>query len=210
MKSTFIHAARALMKLHEVRFKVSSNHSWRVAAYAAALAKKLGMPEKEQNRIYLAGLLHDIGKLGISSAILHKPGKLTAAEWEEIKKHPVYSYEILSAIPGMKAISLMALYHHERYDGCGYPEGLGGEAIPLGARILAVADSFDAMTSDRVYRPRMSKEMASEELFRCAGTQFDPQLVEVFCCRVVPEGIDPELYRITDDIPGGVKHLRNN
>lgn len=181
MKSTFIHAASTLIRIQEARFKEASRHSQRVAFYALMLSKELGMSGKEQKHIYLAGLLHDIGKLGIPDSCLFKPGKLTGEEWREIKKHPVFSYEILSAIPEMENISVMALYHHERYDGKGYPEGLRGEAIPLGARLLAVADSFDAMTSYRVYRPQMSFQMAIEELCRCAGTQFDPRFVEAFC-----------------------------
>lgn len=181
MKSTLVHAARALINVMELGHNYTSSHSRQVAGYAALLAGELGMPEKERQRVYLAGLLHDIGKLGIPASILRKPGKLTATEWEEIKKHPVYSHEILSAIPGMYAISIMALHHHERYDGNGYPEGISGEAIPLGARILAIADSYDAMTSDRVYRPGMSRREALEECRRCAGTQFDPWLAERFC-----------------------------
>ena len=181
MKSTFIYAASTLIRIQEARFKVASQHSQRVAFYALMLSKELGMSGKEQKHIYLAGLLHDIGKLGIPDSCLFKPGKLTGEEWREIKKHPVFSYEILSAIPETENISVMALYHHERYDGKGYPEGLRGEAIPLGARLLAVADSFDAMTSYRVYRPQMSFQVAIEELCRCAGTQFDPRFVEAFC-----------------------------
>lgn len=181
MKSTLVHAARVLINVMEMGLNYTSSHSRQVAGYAALLAGELGMPEKEQQRIYLAGLLHDIGKVGIPTSILCKPSKLTAAEWEEIKKHPVYSYEILSAIPGMYSISIMALHHHERYDGNGYPEGVRGEAIPLGARILAIADSYDAMTSVRVYRPRMSSREALEECRRFAGTQFDPWLAERFC-----------------------------
>jgi len=181
MKSTLIHAARTFFRIQEARFKVASQHSQRVAFHALMLAKELGMSGKEQKHIYLAGLLHDIGKLGIPDSYLFKACKLTEEEWQEIKKHPVFSYEILSTIPEMKNISVIALYHHERYDGKGYPEGLRGEAIPLGARLLAVVDSFDAMTSYRFYRPQMSFQMAIEELCRCAGTQFDPRFVEAFC-----------------------------
>ncbi|MGB9804386.1 HD-GYP domain-containing protein [Desulfofundulus sp.] len=187
MEAKLVYTVRILNRVQETRLKLTYHHSQRVASYAIMLARELGMPTKEQQYIYLAGLLHDIGKLGVSNAILFKPGKLTEDEWEEIKEHPVISYEILSVMPCMKVISLMALYHHERYDGYGYPEGLQGEAIPLGARILAVADSFDAMTSRRVYRPMMSRESALEELYRCKGTQFDPYLVEVFC-RAVERG----------------------
>ncbi|HHW42242.1 MAG TPA: HD-GYP domain-containing protein [Desulfotomaculum sp.] len=205
MKSTVIHAALTLIRIMEARFKEASEHSQRVAGYALVLAGELGMSGKEQERVYLAGLLHDIGKLGIDSSILLKPGKLTAAEWEEVKKHPVYSYEILSAIPGMDLISRAVLYHHERYDGCGYPAGLAGEDIPLEARVLAVADSFDAMTSNRAYRPRMPREAAVKELERCAGTQFDPQLVEIFCRRVVCGGADFPPHRLAGEVLATLK-----
>ncbi|MBE3586604.1 MAG: HD-GYP domain-containing protein [Thermoanaerobacter sp.] len=164
----------------EARLEVVSRHSERVASLAVMLARELGMNENDQKMIYVAGLLHDLGKMAVPGRILFKPDKLTGEEWEEIKKHPVYSFEVLSYIPQLKDISLLMLYHHERYDGRGYPRGLKGEDIPLGARILAVADSYDAMTSHRVYRPAMSTRKALEEIYRCAGTQFDPRVVEVF------------------------------
>lgn len=188
LKSTLIYAARALVRVQESRLKSTCLHSQRVAYYALLLARELRLDEKYRKHIYLAGLLHDIGKIGIPDFILFKRGKLTAEEWEEIKKHPVFSYEILSTIPGMKEISLMVLHHHERYDGTGYPVGLASQDIPLGARILAVADSFDAMTSERVYRPfPLSREEAMKEMHCCAGGQFDPLLVEVFS-RLVGRG----------------------
>lgn len=177
---SIVRVARVFFKMLEARLKVVSHHSERVASLAMMLARRLGMDEKEQKMIFIAGLLHDIGKMVVPSSILFKPGELTGDEWEEMKKHPVFTFNILSSVPQMKDISRMALYHHERYDGRGYPEGLEGEDIPLGARILAVADSFDAMTSHRVYKPAKPLREALGELGRCAGTQFDPLLVDVF------------------------------
>ncbi|OAT79936.1 HD-GYP domain-containing protein [Desulfotomaculum copahuensis] len=187
MKSTLIHAARVLIRIQEAGFKPASDHAGRVAGYALMLARRLGMSVKAQERIYLAGLVHDIGKIGVSSDCLMKHGPLTAAEWEEVKKHPRLSHEIVSAIPGMKEIGGIVLYHHERYDGRGYPEGLSGEKIPPGARLIAIADSFDAMTASRVYRPAVTGQEAVQEMRRCSGTQFDPRLVETFC-RLVEQG----------------------
>lgn len=192
MKSTLIHAARVLIRVQETRFKSASDHSRRVAEYALTLARGLDLSVKMQERIYLAGLVHDIGKIGISSACLLKHGPLTAGEWEEIKQHPRLSHEIVSAIPGMQEISRIVLHHHERYDGRGYPAGLKGEEIPPGARLIAVADSFDAMTASRVYRSKMNRREAVQELRRCTGTQFDPRLVEPFCCLVEQGEIGPE------------------
>jgi len=174
------HLVRALFRMLEARLEGVSRHSERVASLAVMLARELGMNENDQKMIYVAGLLHDLGKMAVPGRILFKPDKLTGEEWEEIKKHPVYSFQILSYIPQLKDINLLMLYHHERYDGRGYPYGLKGEDIPLGARILTVADSYDAMTSHRVYRPAMSTREALEEIYRCAGTQFDPRVVEAF------------------------------
>ncbi|BAF60878.1 MAG: HD-GYP domain-containing protein [Pelotomaculum sp.] len=166
------------MKLRDASLE---RHSRRVAKIAIAIADKMVMSNKEQDYIYLAGLLHDVGKLGMKDSYLLKPGKLSLEEWLEIKKHPVISYNLLKAIPGMHYVSLIALYHHERYDGNGYPRGLMGNSIPKGARILAVADAFEAMTADRVYRPKLDCRAAVAELRRCSGSQFDPVIVSAFC-----------------------------
>ena len=181
MKLTFIRAAEVLLKAIEARDAYCAAHSRKVALFAKVIAGEMGMTFKEQEHLYLAGLLHDIGKVGIKDAYLSKPGKLSPAEWLEIKRHPVIGWEIIKVIPGSRDISLMVLYHHERYDGNGYPEGLQGGTIPLGSRILAVADAFDAMTADRVYRPKLEQEAAVAELMRCSGSQFDPSVVKAFC-----------------------------
>jgi HD-GYP domain-containing protein (c-di-GMP phosphodiesterase class II) len=124
--------------------------------------------------------LHDVGKIGISDTILLKPGPLTEDEWVEMRRHPVLGYQLLSAVPFLKEASVLVLNHHERFDGSGYPAGLTGEAIPLPARIFAVVDAYDALTSDRPYREARPQEEAVAELRRGAGTYFDPRVVEAF------------------------------
>ena len=144
------------------------------------MAKKLKLPPQEIESIEVAALLHDIGKIGVQKSILNKPGKLNNEEWREVRRHPEFSYKILKEVNFPWDVKPTIYAHHERYDGKGYPAGLKGEKIPLGARILAVADTFAAMTSDRAYRKGLSKEVAIEELKRVAGTQLDPELVKVF------------------------------
>jgi len=181
LSKSIVSIAESLLKAVSVRDPFLENHSRAVAKIAKIVAAEMGLPVREQDHIYLAGLLHDVGKLGIKDAYLFKQEKLSREDWTEIKKHPVISYELLKEIPGMHYISLMALYHHERYDGNGYPEGLAGEDIPRGARILAVADAFEAMTADRVYRRKMDWRTALAELRRNAGSQFDAAVVSAFC-----------------------------
>lgn len=157
-----------------------SNHSRNVSIYAREIAQKLGLSKEQVNTIYWSGVLHDIGKIGVSENILNKDIPLELIEWEEIKKHPQTGASILRQIPSFEKVIPNVLYHHQYYDGSGYPGYLKGEDIPIGARILAVADAFDAMTSDRVYRKGMSIENAREELLKNAGKQFDPEIVTIF------------------------------
>lgn len=171
---------RVLFKIIELHDPDLARHSRRVAVYAQEIAKEKGFDLKSQRGIYFAGLLHDLGKIGMKE-ILAKPGKLNQQEWLRVKEHPRLGYDVLSAVPGADAIGRMILLHHERYDGKGYPEGLKGEEIPLESRILAVADAFEAMTGARPYRSSLSPDEAVAELYRCAGSQFDPLVVEVFC-----------------------------
>ena len=145
-----------------------------------ALAQRLKLSPQETKNIEVSAILHDIGKIGIHEDILSKPGRLNDKEWEEVKKHPEFSYKILKEVNFPWDIKPVIYAHHERYNGKGYPAELKGKQIPLGARILAVADTFAAMTSDRAYRKGLSKEVAIEELKRVAGTQLDPELVKVF------------------------------
>lgn len=158
----------------------TNGHSFRVAAYARGMAQELGFSLKEQEEIYFAGLIHDVGKIGISEMILTKPGKLNFDEFETIKSHSALGGDILKGIKEFPVFEKVARSHHERYDGNGYPDKLAGENIPFEARIVTICDTFDAMTSDRSYRKALSDEVALAEFEKYKGTQFDPQLVEVF------------------------------
>ena len=152
-------------------------HSRRVAMYAAEIAKRMRLSEDEVQNIYYAGLLHDAGKISVPDAVLNKPGKLSDEERKQIQDHTVAGGKMLKQMTSLRGIRETALYHHERYDGTGYPEGLAGENIPLYARIVGVADSYDAMSSNRVYRRHLNKDEIIEEIQQGAGTQFDPNIV---------------------------------
>lgn len=158
----------------------TKGHSERVTSYAVSIAEEMGVSKKDIEVLNTAGLLHDIGKIGTYDMILDKLEELTDEEFELVKKHPVKGAEILGPIKGMKNILPVIRAHHEKLDGTGYPDGLKGDEIPLTARILCVADSFDSMVSDRPYRPAPGKDYAVEELKRCSGTHFDPEVVEMF------------------------------
>lgn len=168
-----------LAEVLDLRDASTSNHSRTVGSYAEMMARELGLAEKTIERIRIAGVLHDIGKIGIPDSILMKPSKLTDDEWVRMKSHPEIGARILAAME-LTDIREWVLYHHERPDGRGYPRGLRGDEIPLAARILAVADSYEAMTAERVYKAAMSHEDAAAELRRCMGSQFDPDVTEAF------------------------------
>jgi putative nucleotidyltransferase with HDIG domain len=155
-------------------------HSEKVAEYAQQICFSLGVDEQTANMAYLAGLLHDVGKIGVPEAILTKPGRLTDPEFNIIKKHPTIGVAILDSIQNMKDILKIIKHHHERFDGRGYPDCLEGDRIPLLSRVLAVADSFDAMTSDRSYRKAFPMDKAIAEIKNNAGSQFDPRVVRSF------------------------------
>ncbi len=155
-------------------------HSRKVSEYSVAVAEALNLPPDKVATIRAASLLHDIGKVGIPDSILSKEGPLTDKEWEPVKVHPQLGVEILRHIIDLVNCLPAILHHHEHYDGKGYPSGLKGDSIPIEGRILAIADAYDAMTSPRPYREQLSAQDALDELKRCAGTQFDPELVEVF------------------------------
>jgi putative nucleotidyltransferase with HDIG domain len=155
-------------------------HSYRVSRLCSYMGEALGLRNLMVQDLIIAGMLHDIGKICIKEEILKKPGRLTMEEWDEIKRHPEIGYRILSQVNGIKEIIDCVLSHHERWDGKGYPKGLREKEIPLAARIVAIADAYDAMTCERTYREVFSKEIALEELQHNAGTQFDPYLVKVF------------------------------
>ncbi|ADY13343.1 HD domain-containing phosphohydrolase [Sphaerochaeta globosa] len=161
-----------------------SAHSRRVSSLCAFLAEQLGLPEREVNRMRVAGLMHDIGKIGVEEAILNKPDSLTKEEWEVMKRHPEIGYRILSASSEFNDLSVAILEHHERWDGRGYPRGLKGEHISKQARIIMIADSYDAMTSERSYKKPLSSEEAIEEIRNCSGTHYDPAITEVFLATI--------------------------
>ena len=162
-------------------------HSERVAKICVAIGIALGIDEKDINKLKVLGLFHDIGKIAVSDEILNKEGKLTEIEYKEICRHAEIGYRILSTADGMTEIAQYVLYHHERWDGKGYPKGLQGNAIPLYSRICALADAYDAMTSDRSYRLAMSDDYAIGELKKNSGIQFDPTIVDIFIEKVLPE-----------------------
>jgi HD-GYP domain-containing protein (c-di-GMP phosphodiesterase class II) len=155
-------------------------HSARVTQYAVAIAESMDLPLEEVEELRLAGILHDLGKIGVPDSILNKPGRLSDEEYSAIKMHPVLSMRIIEPLPHLGNIIPIIYHHHERYDGNGYMDGKSGNGIPLGARIIAVADSYEAMTSDRPYRKALSREEAVAEIARCSGTQFDPEVVKHF------------------------------
>lgn len=165
-------------------------HSERVALLSRRLAREIGLPEQQIERIYMASILHDVGKIGVPEAVLHKTGKLTNEEFDQMKKHPQIGARILADIKQVEDLIPGVMHHHERFDGKGYPSRLSGENIPLMGRIICIADCFDAMTSNRTYRRALPLEVAMIELRRCAGTQFDPKLADAFL------KIDPEEIRV--------------
>jgi len=159
-------------------------HSERVALLSRHVAKELGISDSEVEQIYIAGLLHDVGKIGVPESVLQKTGKLTNEEFDLMKKHPEIGAKILQDVRQIQQIIPGVLHHHERYDGNGYPARLAGEDIPLMGRIICLADCFDAMTTNRTYRRALPIEVALAEIRRCAGTQFDPRLRKYFCAPV--------------------------
>ena len=150
-----------------------------MAEYSKEIAKRAGLPEKEQEEIYIMGLLHDIGKIGVPDAVINKPDTLSDDEYEMIKKHPVMGAHILENIKEDPNLALGAKFHHERYDGKGYPEGLAGDEIAESAKIIAVADAYDAMSSFRSYRSVLSQDTICEEIKNGRGTQFDPRYADI-------------------------------
>lgn len=180
LEDAYIQMVLALARTVDARDHYTAGHSERMAAYAERLARALSCSPDEVRDIRWAALLHDIGKLGIPDHILKKPGPLTGLEWSVMRQHPVIGEEILRSSERMSHVARIVRAHQERWDGCGYPDGLRGPQIPLGARILAVVDAYTAMTEDRPYQKARSPEAALEELRRCAGTAFDPDVVAVF------------------------------
>lgn len=171
---------RALAAAIDAKDTYTRGHSQRVTEYALSGGASFPMSQGELELLEYAGILHDIGKIGMPDSILRKPGRLTPEEWDMVRRHPVIGANIINDIPFLEQARKLVLHHHEKYDGTGYPDGLVGNDIPIGARLLAVADSFDSMTSDRSYRAALSANRALNELHKCSGTQFCPVAVEAF------------------------------
>ena len=171
---------KALTAALETRDQETHGHSERVVNFSLRLGRELGLGEEQMRSLEFGSLLHDIGKIGVPDAVLRKPACLTEGEWVKMREHPLHGSEILEGIDFLEGASRVVAQHHEKWDGSGYPHGLRGEQIDLNARIFAVADAFDAITSDRVYRAGRTYEAAVDELTRCAGTHFDPRVVEAF------------------------------
>ncbi|MBQ3468289.1 HD-GYP domain-containing protein [Candidatus Saccharibacteria bacterium] len=169
----------ALAEAIDAKDSYTNGHSWRVAEYSVMIARKAGKSEEECRNIHLTALLHDIGKIGIPDIIINKSGRLTDKEYNVIKSHPLVGREILSKISISPELAIGASFHHERYDGKGYPFGLKGEEIPEVARIVAVADTYDAMASKRSYRDVLSKQKIRSELEKGIGSQFDPKFARI-------------------------------
>ncbi|MDD5091501.1 MAG: HD domain-containing protein [Candidatus Wallbacteria bacterium] len=196
LEESYLASIEVLANVLDASDPYTHGHSMRVSYYSIATARKMGLPESMITCIRYGSLLHDIGKVGIPQEIINKPGKLTDEEFEKIRKHPAKGFEIIKPIKFLEEKLAVVKFHHERYDGKGYPSGLAGSDIPVEARISAVADAFDAMTSTRSYRHALTPEKAIEELKKNSGTQFDPEVVEAFTA------IGKELFdRINWDSP---------
>jgi response regulator RpfG family c-di-GMP phosphodiesterase len=180
IRDNYLRTVRGFALAVEAKDRYTHGHSEKVMGFTIHLAQKLGLSEQEIDHIKYAGLLHDIGKIGVSEAILNKPGRLTEEEMNEIRKHPDLGARIISDVPFLKALVPLIRHHHEFYNGCGYPDRIAGDEIPFGARILGVADSFEAMTSNRPYRTAMPKGVAADILVKAQGKQFAPDVVDAF------------------------------
>jgi len=180
LQESYRETIKALVNTLDARDVETREHSSRVVEYTLEIARRMGIAGKELDAIKYGAMLHDVGKIGVKDAILHKPGSLTPEEWEEMRKHSGTGYEMLKDVKLLKNALPVILHHHERYDGEGYPAGLAKEDIPIGARIFAIADTLDAMTSSRPYRKALPYEVAYEEIVKNSGAQFDPKVVEVF------------------------------
>jgi diguanylate cyclase (GGDEF)-like protein len=195
LRGAYVSTVQLLAEAIEAKDPFLRGHSDEVSEYVAAVADKMGIERQRREQLVFGSLLHDVGKIGISERILLKPAKLTDEEFGVVKLHPRIGYRLIDQVGALRPIAPAILHHHERWDGNGYPDGLAGEDIPLEARIVAVADSFSAMTAERPYRKRMSLDQACAELERCAGTQFDPEVVRIFVdevrCRPAPRDQHP-------------------
>jgi putative two-component system response regulator len=175
---------RGLSQLLDLKDLNTGTHSARIGETAVRVSVALGMNEDDQRDVEIACTFHDIGKIGVPDRILRKSGKLTEEEWVEMRRHAEYGWAILRLFPGLEEVSLYVLHHHERWDGGGYPGGLAGEQIPLGARVVAVVDAWDAMVSPRAYKVGIDNAEAVRRLRQDAGSHFDPEITEAFCSMI--------------------------
>ncbi len=175
---------RTLSGAIDAKDAYTNGHSTRVAEYSREIARRAGFPQEVQNDIYMMGLLHDVGKIGIPDAIINKPVNLSDEEYSVIRNHPVMGADILGNITEFPKLSTGARWHHERYDGKGYPDGISGEAIPVEARIIAIADAYDAMTSKRSYRDVLPQPEVRAEMAKGNGTQFDPVFLDIMLAMI--------------------------
>ena len=179
--------ATSLVSLIDLRDRYTGGHSQRVAKYVRNIAIQMCLPDEATETIVFAASLHDVGKIGVPDHVLLKAGKLDEDEFGWIRKHPEWGWMAIRNVSGFQEAALLILHHHERLDGSGYPSRLRGTEIPLGSRLITVADSYDALTTDRPYRTARSRAEALAELYRCAGTQFDPQVVKAFSAALTRE-----------------------
>lgn len=185
-------AARTILQALDAKDHYTFGHSMRVCYYSLVLGKEMKLTNQEMYELELSALFHDIGKIGTPDAVLNKPTRLTEEEFKIMKKHPVDSYNILKGFDVFEKIAINAKHHHERFDGRGYPDALKADEIPLYSRIILIADTFDAMTSSRVYRKGLPYETAYAELIEFSGTQFDPELVQHFISGMKKEAAKKE------------------
>ncbi len=207
INSMYVRSIDAMIKALEAKDLYTRGHSQRVTMYSVAIGKMMGLADSHVENLRRASILHDLGKIGVREVVLNKPGRLNDDEFMEIVRHPEVATNILAPIPFFQPLLPAILHHHERYDGKGYPSHLGGGEIPFESRIMAIADTFDAMTSTRAYRKALPLEAANAEILRCSGSQFDPEIVPMFLsCQgrievpddvVIPEGLDPAIFRLT-------------
>jgi len=201
LESNYQMTLEALVAALDAREHETFSHSLRVRAYTRYLARRAGYPPALLPSLEQGALLHDIGKIAVADAILLKPAKLTEDEWTEMRKHPTAGDEILRRVPFLRPASAIVRHHHERFDGTGYPDSLKAAEIPLGARLFAVADTLDAMTTDRAYRKGPGFEAARAEIQRCGGRQFDPHIVELFLKIPLPTWMQVRDEAVGNSIP---------
>lgn len=195
-RELFFGTVQALSQAIDAKDGFTRGHADRVSRIAGAISREIGLPERQIEQIELAGLLHDIGKIGVEDRILMKPARLESDEQELMRRHPIYGASILEPSAALRPLVPIVLHHHENYDGSGYPEGLKGDQIPMGSRIIIVADAYEAMTSDRIYRKAIGHERAMDQLTKYKGIQFDPKVVRALEQVVSKRG--PHAFEVSD------------